>query len=116
MTPTRFRWFVVFLLFAITIVNYIDRAAISYAIPLIQRQLGFSPAESGAILGAFGLGYAITTLLGGFSVASWGAHFCLTAAAVLWSLAIDLAALATRIPMLYAGRVLLGVSEGPNFP
>ena len=26
MTPTRFRWLVVFLLFAITIVNYIDRA------------------------------------------------------------------------------------------
>ena len=32
MTPTRFRWFIVFLLFSITIVNYIDRAAISYAI------------------------------------------------------------------------------------
>ena len=36
-----------------TIVNYIDRAAISYAIPLIQRELGFSATESGAILGAF---------------------------------------------------------------
>ena len=42
MTPTRFRWLVVFLLFSITIVNYIDRAAISYAIPVIQRELGFS--------------------------------------------------------------------------
>ena len=61
MTPSRFRWFVVFLLFAITIVNYIDRAAISYAIPVIQRELGFSATESGAILGAFGLGYALTT-------------------------------------------------------
>ena len=59
MRPTRFRWFVVFLLFAITVVNYIDRAAISYAIPLIQKQLGFSATESGAILGAFGLGYAM---------------------------------------------------------
>ena len=27
-------------LFAITVVNYIDRAALSYAIPLIQRDLG----------------------------------------------------------------------------
>ncbi len=78
MTPTRFRWFVVFLLFAITVVNYVDRAAISYAIPLIQRDLGFSPAESGAILGAFGLGYAITTLLGGFAVDRWGARIVLT--------------------------------------
>ena len=74
MQPTPFRWFIVFLLFAITIVNYIDRAAISYAIPLIQKQLGFSATESGAILGAFGLGYAIATLLGGFSVDRWGAR------------------------------------------
>ena len=29
MSPTRFRWFVVFLLFAITTVNYIDRAAMA---------------------------------------------------------------------------------------
>ena len=116
MTPTRFRWFIVFLLFAITIVNYIDRAAISYAIPLIQRELGFSPAESGAILGAFGLGYAITTLLGGFAVDRWGARIVLTVAAVLWSLSIGMTSLATGVAMLYAARVLLGVSEGPNFP
>jgi MFS transporter, ACS family, hexuronate transporter len=115
MPPTRFRWFIVFLLFAITIVNYIDRAAISYAIPLIQRELGFSPAESGAILGAFGLGYAITTLLGGFAVDRWGARIVLTVAAVLWSLSIGMTALVTSVAMLYATRVLLGVSEGPNF-
>lgn len=116
MTPTRFRWFVVFLLFSITIVNYIDRAAISYAIPLIQRDLGFSATESGAILGAFGLGYAITTLLGGFAVDRWGARIVLTVAAILWSLSIGMTALATGVAMLYAARVLLGVSEGPNFP
>jgi MFS transporter, ACS family, hexuronate transporter len=116
MTPTRFRWFIVFLLFAITIVNYIDRAAISYAIPVIQRELGFSATESGAILGAFGLGYALTTLLGGFAVDRWGARIVLTIAAVLWSLSIGLTALATGVAMLYAARVLLGVSEGPNFP
>ena len=116
MTPTKFRWFIVFLLFAITVVNYIDRAAISYAIPLIQRDLHFSPAESGAILGAFGLGYAITTLLGGFAVDRWGARLVLTIAAILWSLSIGMTALATGVAMLYVARVLLGVSEGPNFP
>ena len=116
MTPTRFRWLVVFLLFAITIVNYIDRAAISYAIPVIQRELGFSATESGAILGAFGLGYALTTLLGGFAVDRWGARIVLTIAAVLWSLSIGMTALAAGVATLYAARVLLGVSEGPNFP
>jgi len=116
MPRSRYRWFIVFLLFAITVVNYIDRAALSYAIPMIQRDLGLSPAETGDILGAFGLGYAITTLIGGFAVDRYGARLILTSAAVLWSLSIGATALATSVGILYAARVLLGVAEGPNFP
>lgn len=116
MTRTRYRWFIVFLLFAITGVNYIDRAAISYAIPAIQRDLGLSPGDTGTILGAFGLGYALTTLFGGFAVDRYGARLVLTVAAILWSLSIGTTALAGGFVMLYAARVLLGVSEGPNFP
>ena len=116
MTPSRFRWFVVFLLFAITVVNYVDRAAISYAVPLIERDLKLSPTDTGAILGAFGLGYAITTLAGGFAVDRYGARLVLTVAALLWSLSIGATALASGFAVLYAARVLLGVSEGPNFP
>ncbi|TAJ85819.1 MFS transporter [Reyranella sp.] len=116
MSRTRFRWFIVFLLFAITVVNYVDRAAIAYAIPMIQRDLGLSPAATGAVLGAFGLGYAITTLLGGFAVDRYGARAVLTIAAILWSLSIGMTGLATTVAVLYAARVLLGISEGPNFP
>lgn len=112
----NFRWFVIFLLFAITVVNYIDRAAISYAIPLMERDLGLSSLDTGTILGAFGLGYALTTLLGGFAVDRYGARIVLAVAALLWSLSIGVTALATGFAMLYAARVLLGVSEGPNFP
>ena len=116
MTRTRYRWFIVFLLFAITGVNYIDRAAISYAIPAIQPDLGLSPGDTGTILGAFGLGYALTTLFGGFAVDRYGARIVLTVAAILWSLSIGTTALASGFVMLYAARMLLGVSEGPNFP
>lgn len=116
MAPTRYRWFVIFLLFAITVVNYIDRAAIAYAITAMERDLGLSPAAAGSILGAFGVGYAITTLLGGFAVDRYGARLVLTISAVLWSLSIGGTAMATGFASLYAARVLLGVSEGPNFP
>jgi MFS family permease len=116
MTRTNYRWFIVFLLFAITAVNYIDRAAISYAIPMMQRDLGLSPADTGIILGAFGIGYAITTLIGGFAVDRYGPRLVLTVAAILWSLSIGTTALAGSFAVLYAARVLLGVSEGPNFP
>jgi MFS family permease len=116
MRPTRFRWFVIFLLFAISIVNYIDRAAISYSIPKIERDLDLSAADAGGILGAFGLGYAITTLLGGIVVDRFGSRSVLAVAAVLWSLSIGATGLASGFAMLYAARILLGVSEGPNFP
>lgn len=111
MHPTRFRWFVIFLLFAISIVNYIDRAAISYSIPTIERDLDLSAADAGGILGAFGLGYAITTLLGGIVVDRFGSRSVLAVAAVLWSLSIGATGLASGFAMLYAARVLLGVSE-----
>src|SRR6185436_5949934 len=116
MQPSRFRWFIIFLLFAISVVNYIDRAAISYSIPQIERDLGLSPADAGGILGAFGLGYAITTLLGGIVVDRFGSRVVLAVAAVLWSVSIGATGLAAGFVMLYAARVLLGVSEGPNFP
>ncbi|MGZ5911013.1 MAG: MFS transporter [Reyranella sp.] len=116
MTRTKYRWFIVFLLFAITAVNYIDRSAISYAIPAMQRDLGLSPADTGVILGAFGLGYAFTTLIGGFAVDRYGARVVLAVAALLWSLSIGTTGLAGSFAVLYAARVLLGVSEGPNFP
>jgi MFS family permease len=116
MIRTRYRWFIIFLLFAISAVNYIDRAAISYAIPLMQRDLGLSPADTGIILGAFGIGYAITTLVGGFAVDRYGARGVLALAAISWSLSIGATALASGFAVLYAARVLLGVSEGPSFP
>lgn len=115
MAATRFHRVVIFLLFAITVVNYIDRAAISYAIPAIEQDLGLSKAAAGTILGAFGLGYAVTTLIGGFAVDRYGARIVLSIAAVLWSLSIGLTGLASGFLTLYLARTLLGMAEGPNF-
>lgn len=115
MAATRFHRVVIFLLFAITVVNYIDRAAISYAIPAMEQQLGLSKAAAGTILGAFGLGYAVTTLIGGFAVDRYGARIVLAVAAVLWSLSIGLTGLASGFLTLYLARTLLGMAEGPNF-
>ncbi len=116
MAATRFRYVVVFLLFAITVVNYIDRAAISFSLPLMEHDLGLSKTAEGAILGAFGIGYAITTLLSGFAVDRWGPRGVLGLAALLWSFSIGLTGAATGFMMLYIARVVLGVAEGPNFP
>ena len=120
MRMTRFRWIVIALLFFITIVNYIDRSAISYAIGDIARDLNFSQRDqsflSGFILSAFSIGYMLTTFFGGILSDRHGARVTLFWAALVWSLAIGLTGLAVSFVMLACARVLLGVAEGPNFP
>ncbi len=116
MLRDRFRWAIVFLLFAITIIDYIDRSAIAFAVPDIERELGLSATTMGLVLGAFGLGYAATTLLGGIAVDRFGAKSVLAGAVVFWGLAIGATGLATGFAMLYVARVALGLAEGPSFP
>ena len=115
-TKGGFRWIVIILLLYITIANYIDRSAIAFAIRDIQAELGLGPAKIGLILGAFGLGYAVTTFLGGVAVDRWGARAVLLTAAVLWSASIGATGLAGGFLTLYIARTVLGVAEGPNFP
>jgi MFS family permease len=111
-----FRWFVIFLLFYITVANYIDRSAIAFALGDIKTELGLGPSEIGLILGAFGLGYAVTTFLGGIAVDRWGARAVLLVAAILWTGSIGVTGFAGGFLTLYVARTVLGVAEGPNFP
>lgn len=116
MRATRFRWVVIALIFSITVINYIDRSAISYAMSDIMREFHFGAREAGLILGAFGVGYMITTFLGGIWSDRHGARVTLLIASLLWSLAIGMTGFAVGFVMLYVARVVLGVAEGPNFP
>src|SRR5271166_2817492 len=111
-----FRWFIIFLLFYITVANYIDRSAIAFATSDIKSELGLEPAEIGLILGAFGLGYAVTTFLGGIAVDRWGARSVLLVAAVMWTASIGVTGFAGSFLTLYVARTVLGIAEGPNFP
>jgi len=113
---TRFRWVIIGLLFFITVVNYIDRSAISYAIGDIAQVLHLNDSQVGMILGAFGIGYMITTFFGGIWVDHVGARWALFFASLLWSLSIGLTGVAASFTVIYLMRILLGVAEGPNFP
>ena len=114
--PSRFRWSIILLLFCINIVNYIDRSAISFAVHLIQEQFGLSASQIGLILGAFGIGYALTTFVGGFLADRFGGRLIFAVAVVVWSLSIGWAGAATGFVMLYCARLALGLAEGPTFP
>lgn len=116
MKVSKYRWVIIALLFIITIVNYIDRSAISYAISDISKTFGLNVGQAGMILGAFGIGYMITTFFGGIWVDKSGARTVLLFSALLWSVSIGLTGLASGFAIIYLMRILLGVAEGPNFP
>lgn len=113
---SNFRWVIIALLFFITVVNYIDRASISYAIHFIASTFNLNDDEIGLILGAFGIGYLLTTLLGGIWVDRYGSKTTLLFAVLFWSVSMFFISFSSGFAMLFISRIMLGVAEGPNFP
>lgn len=113
---THYRWLIVALLFLITVINYIDRSSIAYAIDLIEQEFHFGEDKAGLLLGAFGVGYLFTTLLGGIAVDNWGTKKTLFTAILFWSVASALTGIARGFVMVFFARTLLGLAEGPGFP
>ena len=113
---TRFRWIILGLLFFITILNYMDRSSIAYVVDILSNAFFLDDTKIGLILGAFSIGYVVTTFLGGILVDRYGARHTLLFSAILWSLALMLTGFSGGFVMLFVSRVILGVAEGPNFP
>jgi len=114
--PTNYRWIIIALAFAITLVNYLDRSAISYAIGPLREEFGINEAQFGIIGGAFGIGYMIMTVGGGVLVDAFGARRIWSAAALFWSLCTMCMGVAANFEGLFLLRTTLGIAEGPHFP
>ena len=113
---SHYRWIITGLIFFITLVNFIDRSAISFVIEPLKQEFGFSDTQFGMILSAFGLGYVLLTAFGGWLVDVWGSRIVWPIAAILWSLCVALLGLAGSFWGFVGLRFLLGVTEGPHFP
>src|SRR5215469_11798646 len=53
------RWTIVWLLFAASLINYLDRSTISLALPFVSRDLALGPTSKGIVLSAFFWSYAL---------------------------------------------------------
>lgn len=113
---SKFRWVIILLLFTITATNYVDRSAISYAITAIAQQFQLDDNAVGLILGAFGIGYLVTTFVGGITVDRYGPKSTMFIAVAIWSLATLFTGAAISFTMIFIMRISLGLAEGPNFP
>lgn len=112
----NFRWIIVSLIVVITLINYIDRAALSYADGAISKAIGINNAQWGMIGSAFSIGYLLLAFLGGFIVDRLGVKKTWSFSVGLWSIVTILTAFAGSFASLFFIRVLLGLTEGPAFP
>ena len=82
----------------------------------IKQEFGVDDSAFGFIAGAFGMGYIVSTFVGGILVDKFGPRKVWAFAAMLWSTVTACLGLAHSMPPLIAMRVSLGLSEGPHFP
>ncbi len=115
-TRSNYRWVVTSLIFFITLVNFIDRSAISFVIEPLKKEFNFTDTEFGMILSAFGLGYVLLTAFGGWLVDVWGTRIVWPLAAISWSICVGLLGFAGGFWGFIWIRLMLGITEGPHFP
>ena len=103
-------------LFVLSLILYIDRAAISTAKGPIAAELALSDAQMGAVFSAFALGYAAAQIPSGWLADRIGPRRALAIVVVLWSLFTSLTGAMRRLTPLLAVRFLFGVAEAGAFP
>lgn len=110
------RWRIFILMLVIVTINYVDRSAISVALPLIRHDIHFGAVATGFILSAFFWSYAGMQIPGGWLADHVGPRKVISASAAGWGIAQALTGLATSVPIFYFLRLLLGFFEGPVYP
>jgi MFS family permease len=110
------RWSIVGLLFTASLINYLDRAAISFALPLISRDFHLTPETKGLLLSSFFWSYALMQIPIGWCADRFNLRWLYAGAFALWSLAQGLTGLAESLAVLIGFRILLGVGESIYLP
>ena len=115
------RWFLMFWIFVLSAVSFLDRVNISVAGNSIAADYGLSQAQLGWVFSAFLWGYALFQTLGGWLADHFGPRRVLTAGVIWWGFFTTLtAAVSPRIVgaifIFILVRFLLGAGEAVMFP
>ncbi len=110
------RWGVVGLLFAASLINYLDRATLSYALPSLSDDLHLDPLQKGYLGSAFFWSYAYMQIPIGWVCDRFHLKWVYAGLFAIWSLACGLVGLAGSLGVLIGLRILLGLGESIYLP
>ncbi len=110
------RWWIASLLFAVTLINLVDRLTISVLAPVIIAQLELTHLQFASMSTWFLVAYAASQGLSGKLYDRIGTRRGFSVSVLIWSLAAMAHAFARGLPSLSFLRFLLGLGEGGNWP
>lgn len=120
---TNVRWFMVFILFSVTALNYADRAILSIAGTDMSLELGLDSVMMGLVFSAFAWSYVAGQIPGGWLLDRFGSKKVYFWSIFLWSVFTLLqgflglfGSAGTAIIILFGLRFLVGLAEAPSFP
>jgi ACS family glucarate transporter-like MFS transporter len=116
MKASRVRHGVVAFALSLAILSYIQRVAISQAAGPIAADLHLDKEQLGAVLGAFGLSYALFEIPMGLLGDKLGVRRVLAQIVLAWSLFTALTGAAWSVTSLWVIRFLFGAGEAGCFP
>ncbi|HST37663.1 MAG TPA: MFS transporter [Allosphingosinicella sp.] len=111
-----YRWMIVTLLFAATVINYIDRQMIGVLKPTLMTDLGWSEVDFANIVFWFQTAYAIGYIGFGRIVDLIGAKLGYAIAFVIWTIAHIAHGGVHSVTQFAMVRFGLGIGEAGNFP
>ena len=119
--PTRIRWFLVFWLFVLSAVSYLDRVNISLAGGSIVDAYHLTDVQLGKVFSALVAGYALFQTIGGYLADRFGPRRVLTAGVLWWGVFTALTALVPpqinhALLLFISVRFLLGAGEAVMYP
>src|SRR6478735_1880773 len=114
--PTRVRYMVLALVVAVYFITYLDRVLLSNALPVIQKEFGFSIASMGLILGCYQWAYALFQIPGGWFGDRVGPRIALASVVIWWSFFTFITGFSMSVTMLMVCLFLIGMGEAGAFP
>ena len=120
-TTSHVRWFLVFWLFILSAVSYLDRVNISIAGGSIAESYHLSDVQLGKVFSAMLVGYALFQTVGGRLADRFGPRLVLAGGVAWWGIFTALTALvpaniAGAVFVFVAVRFLLGAGEAVIYP
>lgn len=118
---TRVRWFLVFWLFVLSAVSYLDRVNIAIAGGAIVDAYHLTDVQLGKVFSALVAGYALFQTVGGYLADRFGPRRVLTGGVVWWGIFTAVTALVPAdirgaLWLFVAARFLLGAGEAVIYP